>query len=280
MPFKIADFRDLVRIVEEHPEWRSELRRLLLTEELLSLPQVVRELAEAQRRTEEELHTLAGRVDQLAQRVDDLAQRVDDLTQRVNDLAQRVNDLTQRVNDLTQRVNDLTQRVDGLALRVDQLTEEVRALVTWQKGEAGRREGERYERTTVKRGPVLFGGGYGGATDDPRVRVRLSRWLRPILEDGKVLEADDDPTLADIIWWKGGKVAVVEVSLKVNGRDVERASNRAEVLRSVGVDAFGVVIGEDWDSLEARALARDRKVEWMVAGNPSEGFIAFRRIRP
>jgi len=259
MPFTIADFRDLVRIVEEHPEWRSELRRLLLTEELLSLPQVVRELAEAQRRTEEELHTLAGRVDQLAQRVDDL---------------------TQRVNDLAQRVDDLTQRVDGLALRVDQLTEEVRALVTWQKGEAGRREGERYERTTAKRGPVLFGGGYGGATDDPRVRVRLSRWLRPILEDGRVLEADDDPTLADIIWWKGGKVAVVEVSLKVNGRDVERASNRAEVLRSVGVDAFGVVIGEDWDSLEARALARDRKVEWMVAGNPSEGFIAFRRIRP
>ena len=34
----INDIRDLVRIVEDNPEWRSELRRVLLTQELLAVP--------------------------------------------------------------------------------------------------------------------------------------------------------------------------------------------------------------------------------------------------
>ncbi len=29
------DLRDLIRILEEHPEWRAELRRVLLSNELL-----------------------------------------------------------------------------------------------------------------------------------------------------------------------------------------------------------------------------------------------------
>src|SRR5688572_8281680 len=67
--FGVQDFHDLVRLLEQHPEWRAELRRLVLTEEVLGLPaslqalseqvqalaQSVRELTEAQRRTEEEL---------------------------------------------------------------------------------------------------------------------------------------------------------------------------------------------------------------------------------
>jgi hypothetical protein len=69
MPFAVEDFRDLVRLLEERPEWRTELRRLVLTDELLSLPEQVarfqaqtdlrfQELAEAQKRTEEQVAEL------------------------------------------------------------------------------------------------------------------------------------------------------------------------------------------------------------------------------
>ena len=78
--------------------------------------------------------------------------------------------------------------------------------------------------------------------------------------------AEEDPTLADIIWWKGDRVAVVE--------DVRRAMT----LRSAGIDAFGVVIGEDWASLEAREMAKEEGVEWIVGGIPSKGMISFRRL--
>jgi hypothetical protein len=36
--FSVQDFHDFVRLLEERPEWRVELRRLVLTEELLGLP--------------------------------------------------------------------------------------------------------------------------------------------------------------------------------------------------------------------------------------------------
>lgn len=52
MAFTVNDFRSFVHLVYEHPEWRAELRQLVLTENLLALPQVVQELAEAQARTE------------------------------------------------------------------------------------------------------------------------------------------------------------------------------------------------------------------------------------
>lgn len=65
----IRDFRDVVSMLEAHPEWRAELRRVLLIDELLNLPyQVtqlavqVRELVEAQRRTEAQIATLSDRV--------------------------------------------------------------------------------------------------------------------------------------------------------------------------------------------------------------------------
>ncbi len=59
MTFTVADFSDLVRLLTEHPEWQAELRRLILSEDILTLPQVVRELTEAQRRTEEPVEELA-----------------------------------------------------------------------------------------------------------------------------------------------------------------------------------------------------------------------------
>jgi hypothetical protein len=50
--FSVQDFHDLVRLLEQRPEWRLELHRLVLTEELLGLPAIVRDLAEARQRTE------------------------------------------------------------------------------------------------------------------------------------------------------------------------------------------------------------------------------------
>ena len=115
-------------------------------------------------------------------------------------------------------------------------------------------------------------------TDSPIVQKRLTRWLSPILREERFLNSEEDPTLSDLIWWKRDRVVVVEVSIKVNGQDVIRACSRAAILRSVGVNVLPVVIGEDWANLEARELARERGVEWMIGGTPSDGLIAFRRL--
>src|SRR6266571_1982789 len=67
MPFTIEDFRDLVRILEEKPEWRAEMRRLILTDELLALPERVErgflELTEAAKRHDEQIAEMRAEMD-------------------------------------------------------------------------------------------------------------------------------------------------------------------------------------------------------------------------
>ena len=46
MSFTVDDFQDLIRLLQQHPERRAELRRHVLSDELLELPAVVRQIAE------------------------------------------------------------------------------------------------------------------------------------------------------------------------------------------------------------------------------------------
>lgn len=89
MAFTIREYLDLVRLLAEHPEWRSELRRLLLSEELLELPQIVRNLVEAQRRTEERLEALAEAQRRTEERLERLEVTTKTLVDKVGALTGR-----------------------------------------------------------------------------------------------------------------------------------------------------------------------------------------------
>ena len=139
-------------------------------------------------------------------------------------------------------------------------------------------EEEQYEREMVRQGFVLFNGGQGGSPDQFAIRQQLGQWLKPLVGQALMdLKPEQNPFLADLIWWKGERVAVVEVSAQVNGYDVYRAINRAETLRRAGVPAFPVVIGKDWASEESRYQAAIERVEWKVGSDLSDGFLNFRR---
>jgi hypothetical protein len=77
MSFTVEDFHDLVRLVTEKPEWRADLRRLVLTEELLSLPE---QLAKFQLHTEERFQALIERIAALEERTE---KRFQELAERV-----------------------------------------------------------------------------------------------------------------------------------------------------------------------------------------------------
>ena len=103
MAFTVQDFHDLVRLLAEHPEWRDELRRLVLAEDLLHLPRLVRELgeqtrclAEAQQRTETRLEALTTRVEALTERVDALAEAQRRTEARLEALAEAQQQTEQR----------------------------------------------------------------------------------------------------------------------------------------------------------------------------------------
>jgi chromosome segregation ATPase len=139
MPFDVRDFHDLVRLLEAHPEWRAELRRLVLSEELLRLPELVRELVEAQSRTQQQLEELGRRVDGLADRVDRLATQVEALTaaqaraeERLSKLEERVDRLEEAIARLTEAQARAEERLSKLEERVDRLEEAIARLTEAQ----------------------------------------------------------------------------------------------------------------------------------------------------
>ncbi len=83
----------------------DKVREIKVTrEEFDRLTNVVRQLAEAQRRTEERLNQLAQRVDQLAQRVDQLAEAQRRTEEVVARLAKAVDSLRHEVGKLSEVV--------------------------------------------------------------------------------------------------------------------------------------------------------------------------------
>jgi hypothetical protein len=101
---EVEDFQDLIRLLQARPEWRADLRRVVLTDELLALPEQVarlqvetdrrfHELAEAQRRTEERVAALAEAQNRINEQIAALTRVVYALTEDVRVLKIDVGDL-------------------------------------------------------------------------------------------------------------------------------------------------------------------------------------------
>ncbi|MDW8293641.1 MAG: hypothetical protein RML84_11185, partial [Anaerolineae bacterium] len=222
MAFTVNDFEDLIRILKQNPEWQERMRQAILTPELLDLPKVVNQLVEAIRELTEAQRRSDARIDELAQTVAQLveAQRRTDETVAQLVEAQRRSDA--RIDELAQTVAQLVAAQQQSEARIDQLTEIVQELVqisrdtlrrlerleNWQVGETGRRDGERFERETLARAPALFFGGRGGGAGEPHLREKVGDWLLPLYRQGVEVPPHDDPLLSDIIWWKGDRVMV------------------------------------------------------------------------
>ncbi len=271
MAFTVDDFHDLLRVLGEHPEWRAELRRYVLSEELLQLPELVRGLAEVQRRTDEHLDTLTQRLGTLTERVEALTQRVDDLTQRLGALTERVDALTQRVDDLARRVDDLTQRLGALTERVDALTQRVDDLALQMQalvGRVGDMDGDLMELRFARRAPAYLG------RFARRIRVVEPAQLADLLDDavelGQLTEGErESAMLADVVA-RGRRRSdgaetyfVAEVSAGIGVGDVRRALERAQVLAKLGEPVVPVVVGRRING-EAQRYARSSGVEHVL----------------
>ena len=235
MAFTVRDFHDLVAILEQHPEWRAELRRLVLTEELLALPQVMRELVDAQQRTEQRLERTEQRLERLEATVQALA-------------------------DALLRLEQLIAQLTEAHLRLDRRMERVEGSVGDLKGII--LESRYYNRAfayfsrLVRRAHALSGD-------------ELHAMLEPAINQGLLSEEGADEVLqADVVVRgrqrdDGAEIyLVVEVSWGIGTGDVERAVRRASLLAQTGVQTLPVVAGERITD-EAAELARAMRA-WQV----------------
>lgn len=93
----INNIEDLVRVLDENPEWAGALRARLLTRELLELPQTVAELV--------------GTVNELSNEVKTVSAAVKELTNTVNELANELRATNRRLDRLQDDVGWLKGRI-------------------------------------------------------------------------------------------------------------------------------------------------------------------------
>ncbi len=294
MSFTVGEFQDLIRILEQHPEWRKDLRRLVLTEELLTLPDLVRELTEAQQRTEQRVQALAEaqqrteerllrlesivqglieaqqRTEQRVQALAEAQQRMEERLLRLESIVQglieaqqrtetQIRELTEAQKQTQEEIRSLTKTVELLAWRMERLTDEVGGL----KEEALER---RYRDHALA---------YFGSPTFRRVRAlsphELAQLLEEAIERGELTWEERQDILQTDLVVRGRlpdqeeAYLVVEVSWGVGISDVERAVRRAGQLEKAVKRTFPAVAGKVIIP-EAQALAKQLQVIQVTDG--------------
>ena len=189
MAFTVNEFRDLLEILRTMPEWKEALRRELLGEEILALPDLIREL-------------------------------------------------TKVVEEMNKRLYRVEQDVEVIKADVAVLNTDVASL-----------KGDSLERKYRERPFVYF----RRVLRKPRILTDsdLDDLLSQAQADGVLTEADvEEISRLDAVV-RGRQISddrvaylAVEVSTKIDDRDVERAVRRAKLLEKIpGVVAMAVVAG-------------------------------------
>jgi hypothetical protein len=196
MAFRIETIEDLIRLLEERPEWRERLREVLLTPE------------ERMASTGISWHS----------------------TDRSH-------------QDALQRLNQLKDTVERLAVKSKKLVEGSYSSDAYTDRFANCVTEMRY----YARGPAPF----GRYVNRPRV-VDLAQFIDDLREGGcKLSEKEwDELSLIDLLLsakhpeTKAPLYLAVEISWMLVVDDVERARERAAILRRCGVEAYPALAGE------------------------------------
>ena len=224
---RVETFQDIVRILRERPEWLEEMRRLILTDELLALPK----------------------------RFDSF------LTNEFTPLKQDVEVLKQDVAVLKQDVAILKQDVEVLKQDVAVLKQDVAVL----KQDVGELKGAEFERRVRERAPAYLEKLVRRCKTLSFEEV--AELLEDAVEKGAISEEEKakvlnlDAVATGVSKVEGKKTLLaLEVSLKVKVEDVERAAERATILGRAGnLPGIGVVIGKEV-SKKALRKAEELKV--------------------
>ena len=244
----------------------SELKQIVaeLAEAQRRTEQRVAELAEAQRRSEERLSRLEETVAALAEAQRRTEQRVAELAEAQRRSEERLSRLEERLSSVEERLSGVEERLNKLETSLLTLAEQVRQLVASQQkivDDLGGLKGRVLELTYRDKAGAYFG---------PllrRLRVVSPHTLEDVLEARLSPEGFKDVLLLDLlvsgqprhltqapeVW------LAVEVSSVVDEEDVTRARRRAELLRQAGYCAVPAVAGERI-TLGAEDEARQHRV--------------------
>lgn len=237
MTEQIDTIQDLIRILETHPEWRVQLRPLILTDDLLTLPDQVRaltdriaELTVAQERTEHHLSALATAQARSEQRLS-----------KVEEILEQVVAAQARSEQRLSKVEEALVQLATAQARSEQRLGRVERDVATLKGDVlelryGKRIVVAYGRW-LRRSRILSHEQVYELLDDAVDAGHLTMDERDQIAQADVLVHGKDKETGEVVY------LVVEVSWGVGAYDVERAAERAALLAKIGTSTRAAVVG-------------------------------------
>ncbi len=250
MSADIRSIQDLVRIIREHPEWRRELLVALLGDEFLQVPERLSHV-------EEVLARLVESHERLAESHERLRESHERLAESHERLAESHARLTESHERLIEEVRELRAIVEQLLFRMARAESDI-----------GHLRGEVLEIRYQQRAPAIF----GYYVRRPRV-LNVGHFLDDLREQGHEFAQDEWLQLGAIDLLLSARhpqtreplYIVVEVSRMIYPDDVERALERAEMLRQRGLSAYPAVAGEGIEP-EAREMAERSRIFVLLNG--------------
>ena len=230
----INDISDLIRILRDDPAWADAVRSVLLSQELLRLPEEVAALTRAFR---EHAETTNRRLESLEAGQDELKQGQAQLQTTVNGLQTTVNGMRGDLGNLSGSY--FQRRAANFAVRV------------------ARRDFHLRQTSLVHHADHV-----GDSTLKQMLDDAAEDASRDFNEDDAALVEQADAVIAGKAPDGTEVYLLVEASITVLKDDVDRAKDRAELLqRAVGATTHALVIGEAIAD-EAATQAKDRAVEF------------------
>ena len=241
----ISNTEDFLRLLREDPDFKADVRRELLSQELIELPE---KFAEFVTQTLQEISEIKARLERLEKTVAWLVETVTKLVETVSMLVERMD-----------RIEGTVERLEGTVERLE--------------GNGGRLEGSDYERHVsrtltgtvsdilhLRRGRIVHSAAFG---TNPEFHDQMDA----VVEADRITDSQLNELLntdAILRATEGGITvyAVAEISITVHEGDIIRADERAAILREgTGSMAYPVVIGDSIPQPQmAQADARNVRV--------------------
>lgn len=233
----VHDIADIVRIIREQPEWADTIRSILLSRELLELPQRFAEYAEATNQRLERLETaLVAFVESTNRRLETLETEQAAMKSDIVELKSDVKELKADVSQLKTDVKELKADVSQLKTEMVAVRQDLRPL----KGSHARSGAERDTRR-IARIMNCFQVGLLNSDDLYRLLAvidsdDISRSDRDSFENADIVIVGEHRETGETHY------IAVEASFTAHEDDTRRAVRNADYLaRSTGKPAHAVV---------------------------------------
>ena len=227
----IDTIHDLSRILREHPEWREELRRTLLTEELLALPQRLAEYAE---KADRSLEAVEGRLEAVDRRLEVVDRRLESVDRRLDALEKEMALNTRETAMNTRHIGEMK----GMFMERD--VAENAALIASDMGLVWQKSLDRQDVVALVDEAVRSGQAEGIPTNHLRVLRRADL----------IMEATDERGWPSYV--------VAEISWTAAERDTDRAiRNAGYVALFTGRTTYAAVASVHVDKEIADMLTQD-----------------------